>query len=273
MPKRISKNKETAIVKAYLETKLGGDALARRFRTGSTTVYRILERNGIPRDIEGKRYNVAGHNAGRYKLTKQQQRRIIRLYGEEWPLSRLARRYSCSIATIRDILRRAGVALTRRGNRHRPWTESQIKEMVNLHRDGISQEKIGRKFKTNQTTVSKLLRRAGQITFRSRERHGSWKGGVVSFGKYRGILLPPDSPFRDMAPVNGYVMEHRLVMAKHLGRSLHKDETVHHINGDPLDNRIENLQLCRTKHGNGVSLVCGDCGSGNIISKELDHFI
>lgn len=39
------------------------------------------------------------------------------------------------------------------------------------------------------------------------------------------------------------IKEHIKIMEDHIGRKLNKDEVVHHINENKLDNRIENLQL------------------------------
>jgi hypothetical protein len=66
------------------------------------------------------------------------------------------------------------------------------------------------------------------------------------------VDLPPAKGYARTTTKQGYVVtrhdgalrgEHRIVMERHLGRSLEAHENVHHINGVRDDNRIENLEL------------------------------
>jgi hypothetical protein len=75
----------------------------------------------------------------------------------------------------------------------------------------------------------------------------AWKGGWTFFrkhGRYKPIkYVRCPSWLASMARTDGYVMEHRLVMATWAGRPLQRVEVVHHVNHDPQDNALTNLEL------------------------------
>jgi hypothetical protein len=75
------------------------------------------------------------------------------------------------------------------------------------------------------------------------------KTGFVNHG-YR--LVPVPRKLRHLTGGQTPVAEHRLVMAKALGRPLLPDEQVHHRNNNRLDNRLENLELWSHSHPSGT---------------------
>jgi uncharacterized protein with PIN domain len=103
----------------------------------------------------------------------------------------------------------------------------------------------------------------------------AWKGGLTYRNRKGAYANQPIKYVRcpldylSMARKDGYVMEHRIVVARAMGRVLQRTEVVHHINHDATDNRLENLMLFATnaqhkayEGGKGIApLWCGLCHS------------
>jgi len=76
------------------------------------------------------------------------------------------------------------------------------------------------------------------------EKSVLWRGGTIDEKGYKLIKINPSDFFFPMARSTGYVYEHRLVMAKHLGRNLQPWELVHHkgIRFSDIRNKSDNLE-------------------------------
>ena len=83
------------------------------------------------------------------------------------------------------------------------------------------------------------------------EKNGHWNGGrnKDAYG-YILVKLQPNDPYYRMADKAGYVKEHRLVVAKELGRCLEDWEIVHHIDSIRDHNEFSNLKLMGTQFHN-----------------------
>ncbi len=77
---------------------------------------------------------------------------------------------------------------------------------------------------------------------------------------------------------DGYIREHRYIMSTYIGRELHKNEEIHHINHIKDDNRLENLELMDKKehtrlHNKGIPKVkkhkCIICDKGTNSKYKL----
>ena len=211
--------------------------------------------------------NKRHHNC---KMSYDDELKVIEKYKEGLSLAAVGEIFNVNFVTIRNILKGHNIERRRQGNKSKIHDKEFTDKVISMYKSGISQERIAEQINSSQKTISSLLKFNGiECGTRSGINHHAWKGGKHITNGYVFLSITKDSPYSSMAVSNGYVLEHRLVMAQHLKRPLEPHETVHHINGDTQDNRIENLQLRHGKHGKHQVFVCCNCGSHNVKSTTL----
>jgi hypothetical protein len=226
-----------------------------------------------------------------HKHTRAELRALLERHGAE-----ITRRYQAGESAVRlaeefDITPNVVYRLSEDGGfSRRPGQGSRVREARELvERAGV--DVVRARYEANETldeiaeslgatraAVRRAVLRAGG-TIRSRgliagrhsgEANPSWQGGVLEKDGYLMEWVAPDDPLREpMAHSKGYIPQHRLVMARALGRPLKPHETVHHIDGDRSNNALSNLQLRQGKHGAGVRMACLSCGSHDVAAVSL----
>lgn len=207
---------------------------------------------------------------GNLSFTPDQEEMIVARYKAGESAIQLSREYHCHPFTVRNISRRHGFMRGKSFVRTE-LTAEETSQIVAMIAAGQRRDTVAKALHVPLALVSRMVERDGlrPVNRRVGPRSPNWRGGRIINSGYIFIRVPDDHPMAAMRGVTGYVAEHRLVVAKFLGRPLEDSEIVHHINGDRKDNRIENLELRRQFHGAGQVYRCLDCGSTNVAPIEL----
>lgn len=134
---------------------------------------------------------------------------------------------------VKDCVNRAYAARARRCDNHRSrcvaygceWDAPRRSGRANY--ESLCHAHAGRKRGRSKTPFDSPIKRNG----------GDYWHLNASGYLQRSVVIDRDTGRRKN------ILQHRVVMEQHLNRPLTEHETVHHLNGDRTDNRLDNLEL------------------------------
>lgn len=215
-------------------------------------------------------------------LTQADEKKIAEMYSSGHTQAEIQSAFGIPRKRIARILRAQGIPSRGyggpKGSLKYRLTEEDKQQISELYAEGKSCVQISKAVGFPWLVVWRRLKELGVPMrpkgFGAASAHPCWVGGrVMHPDGYVYVLLRPDDPLYCMAQKttssSKYGLEHRVVMARHLGRPLRRGETVHHIDGDKQNNNINNLQLRQGRHGKGSVFRCASCGSYNVTAQRL----
>lgn len=142
-----------------------------------------------------------------------------------------------------------------------------VLQVLELAAKGLFSQQIAQCIGKTPKAVQKIFRRYSFPTLYNfapplREERQGWKGGVKIVKGYAYSRCPGHP---NASKYGNYVAVHRLVYEQYLGRYLEPFEVVHHKDGDPSNNDINNLEL---HAGNGEHLKATLTGKKKNMTPE-----